>query len=98
MRKRERKSAEVDSETAGGGIAAAIAQDIELTAEQIRDAAHNAVVAVEKIAGLKRSRARKPVARKGAAKKIARARPRAKTAPAKSSKRKIAKPKTRRNN
>jgi hypothetical protein len=78
MRKRGQKSAGIESETAGGGIAAAIAQDIELTAEQIKEAAEKAVVAVEKIAGLKPAGARK------AKKKVVRKRPRVKAAPSKS--------------
>jgi len=78
MRKRARKAAEIEPETPGGGIGAAIVQDIELTAEQIKDAAQKAVVAVEKIAGLKPARASK------SAKKVVRKRTRAKTVPAKS--------------
>ena len=78
MRKHEWKPADLGSETPGGGIGAAIAQDIELTTEQIKEAAERAVVAVEKIAGLKPSRGRK------SAKKAVSKRPRAKAAPAKS--------------
>lgn len=85
MRKRAQKPAEIETETPGGGITAAIAQDIELTAEQIKEAAQKAVVAVEKIAGLKPARARK------SAKKVVRKRPRVKAAPAKSARRTKAK-------
>jgi hypothetical protein len=73
----------------GGGIVAAIAQDLELTAEQIRDAAYHALVAVEKFTGMKPSSKRKPVARKAPPKKVARARPHPTTAPVK-----LAKPPT----
>jgi hypothetical protein len=48
MRKRERKPGPIESERAGGGVVAAIAQDIELTAEQIKDTARDAVATVEK--------------------------------------------------
>jgi len=71
-------------------MVAAIAQDLELTAEQIRDAAYNALVAVEKFAGMKPSAKRKPVARKAPPKKVARARPQPATTPVK-----LAKPRTR---
>jgi hypothetical protein len=82
MAKRSKKSIVAEeSEPESGGIAAAIAQDIELTAEQIKNAAQRAVVAVEKIAGIKRARKsskpgksskpRKVVAKKPAAKKVA---------------------------
>jgi hypothetical protein len=78
MRKDADRPSRTEIEPEGGGIAAAITQDIELTAEQIKEAAHKAVVAVEKkIAGLTRSRPRKP------AKKTTPVRPRAKTKPAK---------------
>jgi hypothetical protein len=90
MRKSARKPKGTRITQDGGGIAAAIAQDLELTAEQIRDAAYNALVAVEKITGLKPSSKRKPVARKAPPKKVARARPHPTTAPVK-----LAKPRTR---
>jgi hypothetical protein len=75
MAKRSKKSVTAEeSEPESGGIVAAIAQDIELTAEQVRDVAQRAVVAVEKIAGIKRTRKsskpRKAVAKKPAAKKV----------------------------
>ena len=93
MRKSARKPRGTRITTEGGGIVAAIAQDLELTAEQIRDAAYNTLVAVEKITGMKPSPKRKPVARKAPPKKIARARPGPRTAPIK-----LAKPRARRAN
>lgn len=77
---RKRKGKPVELGTPGGGIGAAFVQDLELTAEQIAEAAEKAVVAVEKIAGMKPSGAGK------AAKKVARGRGRKKAAPAKSAK------------
>jgi hypothetical protein len=106
MPKRTKKSAVAEElEPESGGIAAAIAQDIELTAEQIRDAAQRAVVAVEKIAGIKRTRKsakpRKAVAKKLAAKKVVskkvqRKLPRAKAVAAKAVKGKTPKSKPKR--
>ena len=93
MAKRSKKSIVAEeSEPESGGIAAAIAQDIELTAEQIKNAAQRAVVAVEKIAGIKRARKsskpgksskpRKVVAKKPAAKKVKAQKSRTKESPA----------------
>ena len=97
MRKRPQKPIEVDSEPEGSGIASAIAQDIELTAEQITDVARRAVVAVEKIAGLKPSSKRKVAKpRKAATKAIARKPTRAKPLKAKKMKGKTLKPKPKR--
>jgi len=97
MPKRPQKPIEVDSEPEGSGIASAIAQDIELTAEQITDAARRAVVAVEKMAGLKPSSKRKVAKpRKAATKAIARKPTRAKPLKAKKMKGKTLKPKPKR--
>jgi hypothetical protein len=110
MAKRSKKSIVAEeSEPESGGIAAAIAQDIELTAEQIKNAAQRAVVAVEKIAGIKRARksskpgksskprkvvAKKPAAKKVAPKKVQRKVARAKAVAVKAVKRKTPKSKT----
>jgi hypothetical protein len=101
MAKRSKKSIVAEeSEPESGGIAAAIAQDIELTAEQIKNAAQRAVVAVEKIAGIKRARksskpgkavAKKPAAKKVAPKKVQRKVTRAKAVAVKAVKRKTPK-------
>ena len=97
MPKRPQKPIEVDSEPEGSGIASAIAQDIELTAEQITDAARRAVVAVEKMAGLKPSSKRKVAKpRKATTKAIARKSPRTKPLKAKKTKGKTLKPKPKR--
>jgi hypothetical protein len=94
MPKRPKKSVVVEElEPEGSGIVAAIAQDIELTAEQIKDVAQRAVVAVEKIAGIRRTRKsskpREAVAKKPAAKKAATKKPIAKKAAMKKVQRKL---------
>jgi len=84
MRKHEWKPGNLEPETPGGGIGAAFVQDLELTAEQIKEAAEKAVVAVEKIAGLKpAAKARNTRTKKGTG-------TRREAAPAKSGKKKNA--------
>ena len=43
---------------AAGGIVGAVTQDIELTAEQIKETAHNAAVALGRLGGLKGGKSR----------------------------------------
>lgn len=70
----KRKKRAESGETASTVIGAAV-QDIELTAEQLKDAARGATEAVERLAGVKtakpRSRKSAPKASKKAAKKPA---------------------------